>query len=147
MTADRSLTWSARLARLLVASREERPRVLTGETRLTLGRTDPTLPDVVPLTDPHTQIVGRVLGIHLTPLWVVAFGLVTDGETADLMRTGALVPEFALNDVRITPPADDVRTVTHGTLAAVRAVHNPRHRPGPEPLWSGLRFTVEDYLP
>lgn len=157
---DLSLTWSARLARLGVASRETQPRLLTTATCLNLGAIATgtwhgSRTHMVPLTDPQTQICGQVLRIYQTPCWLVAFGLVTDGETADLMRTGALVPEFALNDVRITPPADidiatygvPARTVTHGTLAAVRAIHNPRHRPGPEPLWSGLRFTVEDYLP
>jgi hypothetical protein len=144
---DIALLWSARLARLDVASRETRPRILTADTVITL-RWPSTVVNAAPLTTSHHDIVGQVMHVDMTWRWLVAFGAVTDGETADLMRRGDLTPEFALTEVRTTPPApDQPRTITHGVLAAVRTRYNPRFRPGPEPLWSGLRFTVEDHLP
>lgn len=133
--------WSARLARIGVDSLESRPRHLDPNILVYLINGGPA-----PLTDPNNRLIGSVIHIHKTSRWLYAFGFVTDGETADAMRSHDVIPELVL--VRyarrtLTPGGPLIFTTAY--LGAVRAVVNPRNRPGPPPLWSGLAFTVEDH--
>lgn len=132
--------WIARLARVGVASVEERPRIIDPAAVIRVA------PRITPLTDPDTRAVGCLLHVHLTDRWLYAFGLVHDGNTADQMASGSLVPQFALTDGQNRPPdGTNPLIITGGNVAAVRAVHRPRSAPGPTQLWSGLGFTVEEF--
>lgn len=139
--ADTQYAWSARLARIGVDSMETRPRRLAPHMTVFMAGRGP-----VPLTDPQNQLIGHVVHVHKTLRWLYAFGFVTDGETADRMRSGDVIPELALTGANTRPPTPHGPLIfTAGYVSAVRAVVNPRTRPGPAPLWSGLAFTVEDY--
>lgn len=137
--------WSARLARVGVYSMEVTPRLITADTRLGLHTTDlPQRPTVaVPLADRFGIAVGIVVHVQMTAHSLYAFGVVTDVDIAAGMRSGALTPEFAMRRSRYIPDAG-VHTITHGEIAAVRAMPNPDRIPGARPLWSGLAFTVEE---
>lgn len=132
--------WSARLARIGVDSMETRPRRLDHNTMIFLIAGRP-----VPLTDPRNRLIGSVVHVHKTATWLYAFGFVTDGETADQMRSKDVIPELALTRYNTrTPTLDGPLIFATAYLGAVRAAVNPRTRPGPAPLWSGVTFTVED---
>lgn len=132
------LAWTARLARVGVASLEVAPRIIERDSSIVMHSPN------VPLTNSVADVVGRVLHVQMTEHWLYAFGTVTDREISERMRSGALAPEFSLLHGRMQRPNEGLRVITHGEIAAIRAALNRRHIVGAHPLWTGLRFTVEE---